>query len=344
MDSNRASTSETDSMEEMITCSICLEMFTKPKLLACQHSFCQGCLISMKLDQHNGNSTIRCPICNQFTPLPRGGVPDLRTDFRSQQLRDIIEEKNRKNATSSSEEVQDRVCDMCDKAKASSCCIDCVLCLCQKCLEHHNENDSMAEHCIEKMGDHMVCKMHNKRLVTLYCATCGSLCQVCAIKHDTSHQQIKLQVVTEHRKELLNTMDQLSREILDRRDSLKIVYEGEREKSKKAIKVVTAEIIEEIKRKETEYLKELDDIVNEALSGSDQFLSDMTLLRSDIKHIINGSPQTVFAAYDYLFASIQAIKNAKPDVALPPETVADAVSARIQPAIDAYRKKISNLK
>eukprot|EP00058_Branchiostoma_floridae_P002397 XP_002587885.1 hypothetical protein BRAFLDRAFT_87272 [Branchiostoma floridae] len=44
---------------EELTCSICLELFTRPKVLPCQHTFCQDCL----QDHAEVRMPFQCPVC-----------------------------------------------------------------------------------------------------------------------------------------------------------------------------------------------------------------------------------------------------------------------------------------
>ncbi|XP_019618795.1 PREDICTED: tripartite motif-containing protein 3-like [Branchiostoma belcheri] len=56
-----------------LSCSICLELFTRPKVLPCQHTFCQDCLQGVA----GWGGTLRCPICRQQVTLPPQGVAGL---------------------------------------------------------------------------------------------------------------------------------------------------------------------------------------------------------------------------------------------------------------------------
>eukprot|EP00058_Branchiostoma_floridae_P021869 XP_002607359.1 hypothetical protein BRAFLDRAFT_69765 [Branchiostoma floridae] len=58
---------------EELTCSICLELFTRPKVLPCQHTFCQDCL----QDLASRRVPLQCPVCRQQVRLPRQGVAGL---------------------------------------------------------------------------------------------------------------------------------------------------------------------------------------------------------------------------------------------------------------------------
>ncbi|KAI8514040.1 hypothetical protein Bbelb_083640 [Branchiostoma belcheri] len=65
-------TLETQFSEEL-SCSICLELFTRPKMLPCQHTFCQDCL----QDHAGRGGTFRCPNCRRQVLLPPQGVAGL---------------------------------------------------------------------------------------------------------------------------------------------------------------------------------------------------------------------------------------------------------------------------
>ena len=47
--------------EEILTCSICFEIFKNPKMLPCQHTFCKHCLLSLIQKK----SKFYCPLCRK---------------------------------------------------------------------------------------------------------------------------------------------------------------------------------------------------------------------------------------------------------------------------------------
>uniref|UniRef100_A0A1X7UQC2 RING-type domain-containing protein n=1 Tax=Amphimedon queenslandica TaxID=400682 RepID=A0A1X7UQC2_AMPQE len=40
-------------LKEQLTCLVCLDHYTNPKILACHHSFCKHCLDGLPLDKKN---------------------------------------------------------------------------------------------------------------------------------------------------------------------------------------------------------------------------------------------------------------------------------------------------
>ena len=62
-------------------CGICLDKFQRPKLLRCNHSFCQKCLQKWCRNE----PSIRCPTCKRTMKRPFGGIVTLPDDFCSHQ-------------------------------------------------------------------------------------------------------------------------------------------------------------------------------------------------------------------------------------------------------------------
>ena len=73
--------------EDYISCTICLEQYKHPKVLRCDHTFCQECLI--KIVEREGG--LKCPVCDTPCELPDDGVPGLKTNFFMNSLLDVVE-------------------------------------------------------------------------------------------------------------------------------------------------------------------------------------------------------------------------------------------------------------
>ncbi|MGH0115272.1 UNVERIFIED_CONTAM: hypothetical protein FKN15_006700 [Acipenser sinensis] len=58
------------SPEEKFSCSVCLDLFTKPATIPCGHSFCLDCIGSY-WDLSDQTGDYSCPQCREtFTPRP----------------------------------------------------------------------------------------------------------------------------------------------------------------------------------------------------------------------------------------------------------------------------------
>ena len=67
-------------LDRKITCAICQEHYTEPKLLPCSHYFCKDCILKLSLRAGAGKS-FSCPECQEEIVLPGGSVDKLQTAF-----------------------------------------------------------------------------------------------------------------------------------------------------------------------------------------------------------------------------------------------------------------------
>ena len=141
--------------EDQLYCSICLGVYTDPKMLHCFHVFCQTCLVRLVFRDEQGQLVLSCPNCRHITPVPANGVTGLQPAFLINHLLDIAEDLKRgKDAPASAERA--------DSSSAS--------------LPPPQEEVST------------FCSEHVKEELKLYCETCGELiCFHCALKTGKHH-------------------------------------------------------------------------------------------------------------------------------------------------------------
>lgn len=82
-------------VEDELNCSICLDACTKPKILTCFHFYCQDCLARLAA---RAKGELTCPDCRQVTPIPDGGVANLKPAFHINKLQEIMEEHKKSGA------------------------------------------------------------------------------------------------------------------------------------------------------------------------------------------------------------------------------------------------------
>ena len=133
-------------LEEQLTCPICLDHHTNPKILPCHHSFCQACLEGLPLDKQNETYYLSCPTCRQRTELPEEGARAFPAAFLINSLREITKSLTKK--ISDSQQVTcndhgkplDTFCSTCDKV------------ICQYCaaITHKNHRHALVSECYPK--------------------------------------------------------------------------------------------------------------------------------------------------------------------------------------------------
>ena len=142
-------------VEDQLNCSVCLDIYTDPKLLQCLHVFCQTCLVRLVFRDEHGQLVLSCPNCRQVTPVPANGVAGLQPAFHIIPILEMAEDLRReKEAPASAERADSSSASLPPPPKEVS----------------------------------TFCSEHVKEELKLYCETCGELiCPYCALKTGKHH-------------------------------------------------------------------------------------------------------------------------------------------------------------
>ena len=183
-------------LEEQLTCPICLEQFTNPKILPCFHSFCLHCLEGMAPELVEGNLCLPCPTCRSPCPNPDKGLASLPPSFVINNFNEVYGLMKKVSGD------QQASCDNCDKTNANCYCKHCAVFLCPECLHHHDNWKRNAGHqtlSLEEVANTAYqlphakpeatdnCSDHNKPL-EIFCETCEELiCHNCTVKKHRDH-------------------------------------------------------------------------------------------------------------------------------------------------------------
>ena len=128
-------------LEQHLTCSVCLNIYTNPKSLPCLHSFCQHCLEGLPVNPQENKYYIKCPTCRTSTELPEPtGPAAFPVAFHINNLKEI--NSLMKKVT----DPQQMTCDVCTVANANGYCKDCNQFLCQSCHDTHKRFGANVHH------------------------------------------------------------------------------------------------------------------------------------------------------------------------------------------------------
>ena len=182
-------------LNERLTCPICLELYTDPKLLQCFHVFCENCLKPRAYQTPQGE-VVECPKCCQPTSLPQRGVSGLQRAFLVHHLFGIQDILKKVSSPDKSK------CDKCEKRLPSCYCRICGF-ICEKCEDFHSEWKEFSTHEIISLdqltGDVTnltspakkipLCSKHTDTQLDLFCETCEEMiCRDCIIQVHRDHQ------------------------------------------------------------------------------------------------------------------------------------------------------------
>uniref|UniRef100_A0A668SZP8 Tripartite motif containing 25 n=1 Tax=Oreochromis aureus TaxID=47969 RepID=A0A668SZP8_OREAU len=156
------------SLEDELTCSICLSTFDCPVTIPCGHNFCQDCLLATWKESYS------CPQCRTLFATR----PELK---KNTVLTAVVEtfkvrsSKSEPNLAAEESQVKKKEiirCDSCMEAEASKTCLTCMASYCEEHLRPHRENPIFRLHSLsEPVGDLLdrICPDHHK-LMELFCS------------------------------------------------------------------------------------------------------------------------------------------------------------------------------
>ena len=208
-------------LEDEVTCAVCQDIFSAPKVLACLHAFCCECLNRFarthreQQQRRHEHQPLRCPVCQEAIQVPEGGAFDeLPTSFHHNSLASILEIYNKPKCKAT--------CENCDNKQAGDFyCFECGR-ICDDCHKYHNTFKSLRNHKVLQAKDlnrqdiedlklkHAVCKeqYHNSEQLRYFCTHCQlCLCQIC-ITADKKHKDHEINLMEQ-------TADEFKRDISD---------------------------------------------------------------------------------------------------------------------------------
>lgn len=166
------------SLEDELSCSICLSPFECPVTIPCGHNFCQGCLLATWGDA----APFSCPQCRtHFATRPelkkntvlsnvvatfrvRAGQPEPEKSYETKGMTEEF-------VTPSVPTAPSVRCDTCMQARASKTCFTCMASYCEEHLRPHKENPVFKLHQLSEPVDDLterICPEHHK-LMELFC-------------------------------------------------------------------------------------------------------------------------------------------------------------------------------
>ena len=212
-----------EDLEKEITCAICHDHYTEPKVLPCLHYYCKQCVHRLTL-RTGLDKPFSCPECRKNTTLPQGNVDELPTAFFVNRM---------KSVHSKLEQAHSKVeakCEMCSGDKAKGFCRQCALFVCEKCIESHHRMKVFAGHKIASLIELkegakeiimeepplQVCKEHDE-VMKIYCFDCNCLiCRDCTIEDHSGHNHKFIKKsAPEMKKKLIKQLDPLKEVKMD---------------------------------------------------------------------------------------------------------------------------------
>ena len=285
-------------LNEQLTCPICLDEYTDPKLLRCFHVFCEKCLLPLA---RKTPQVVECPNCRHPTSLPLAGVPGLQGAFLIHHLfdiRDILKQVSTPAGTK---------CVKCEKRNPVCYCRSCGL-LCDACKKPHLEWKEFATHELVSLDQltedatNLVhpaqkvlhCPRHPAKELDLYCETCKEvICRDCIVKVHRDHQyDLVTDVFPQQKKVLVSSVEPAEEQLA----SVNKALEG--------LKSLCGDIVSQRQTLEREIRAEID-LGHQALREREE------LLVSQLDHLTQQKMKSVAAQQDQLELVATRLKSCR---------------------------------
>ena len=287
-----ASTSSiSNALQKLLTCPVCLDRYTQPRILPCLHSFCHSCLNSFPRQVKRANRFITCPVCRQEIRVqqPDEGANRFKPAFLINNLLELDDVLEKISGA------QQHSCDNCRIEQPTGYCKQCSVLLCQTCIDKHNEWVAFTNHEIMGVDDvaatvsklvplkepTMECSSHGKPL-EVYCDTCDELiCHLCTVRHHRNHECDAINdVFSRHQQQIVDSLQQVKQKLATINDC---VHALENQKgdflknvaiAKSDITATIQQLMQLLQESERELLRELDQI-------SDAYVQKITARRKE---------------------------------------------------------------
>ena len=135
-----------ENLKKQVTCSICLDTYTDPKILSCFHTFCCKCLEEHATKTHR-QGKFRCPECQAEINLPEGNRFDrLPTSFHQNSLVGLLETEDREAL------LRPPFCSQHKNERLRYFCSSCEACICPVCFaeDHRGHEFDVIEKAVQE--------------------------------------------------------------------------------------------------------------------------------------------------------------------------------------------------
>ena len=262
-------------IKRQVTCSICLDTYTEPKIISCFHTFCCECLEKhARVSQKEGK--FRCPVCQAAIDLPEGNCFDrFPNSFFHNSLLSLLSIRQSGDASSIT-------CSQCRKTNPQMYyCFDCGRFMCLDCFNAHQLLSATFEgHKVTPVKDFKVedyeavlkrqpfCsqEFHEREVTRFFCLECQvCICQICTVTDHQNHKVVLLERAALEEKDnimfgakLIRNKESELCEVIKQFEETISKLESNVATAKREVSRVAEEVIAEIREREREAIDSLE--------------------------------------------------------------------------------------
>ncbi|XP_041059094.1 protein PML-like isoform X1 [Carcharodon carcharias] len=319
-------------VEEYFQCLICNQPVTKPKLLRCLHTFCEGCL-----QKECHEKCVKCPLCEMLT---NGDPVSLQDNILVANLQSKVK-KQQQILTSS--ELRCVSCE--DSATPEFMCLECDKLLCTKCLNIHQVLMTDHKKHVQTLGTlkkldsdeflkilrrqkHLFCSTHDDQQLSLYCTTCSVwLCVLCLVLEHKDHNccGIRKQIATQKNelREMLGAVQENEAKFNKTQGDLEMLVDKLNSGKYNVEELIRARVtaaIEKVKEEEGRLLNELKELhsariqkLQEGVTKTENVLKRMSVSKSLVSQLLRyATEQEVLELQGTIKSALSSLREEKP--------------------------------
>ena len=304
-----------EELESEITCPICQEHYTEPKVLPCLHYYCKKCILKLALRTQSGKS-FHCPECRCEATLPEGGVDNLKTAFFANRFKSKVTNLQRAHGKV---EVK---CELCTKSPptAKAFCRQCARFVCNECVEIHSNLQVFLTHEIASLEDlkhgrtkpiavkeppTSKCEVHEEPFI-IYCYDCSCLiCQHCTLKDHKDHNyEFTKKAAPGAKAKLLENMQpvkDLQKELVKAAEKLHVTtaaIEAQKQASINILHTSFNELHNILEQREQELVEDATTIAQQKLQKLSQQEKTLSLASAELQSVVDYTERCVSLSTD----------------------------------------------
>ena len=312
-----------EELEREITCGICQEHYTDPKILPCLHYYCKQCVLRLALRTGTGKP-FSCPECRCEATLPEGGVDELKTAFFVNRLKTTVSNIER---THGKVEVK---CELCEgsSGNAEALCRQCARFICQECVNLHKRIATFKSHEVASLDDlkhgralpipvkeppTTKCLDHEEPL-TIYCYDCDILiCRDCTMKDHREHNfEFTKKAASDEKRKLLVEIKPLKdlhiklTNAVEHVQMTKVEVETQKNSTANIIKSSFKELHDILDKCEKELVEESGSLVQEKVDKLSVQEETLSLASAEVQSVVDYTERCVRYSTDNEVMSMHA--------------------------------------
>ncbi|CAF1573998.1 unnamed protein product, partial [Adineta steineri] len=174
----------TEQLQELVTCAICLEYYKDPRILPCSHTFCLKCIQQLAVTDK--------PVCpfRDNTTINQNDINQLPINRTAQDMVEFMMNFNPSLNTNCNS-----LCDNCNEKPGMNWCEKCAFHYCESCTKSVHSVKALQSHTIVPASEktHSFCLEHSDEKFKYWCTQCHLLvCRDCLLFKHKYHTFLSL--------------------------------------------------------------------------------------------------------------------------------------------------------